>query len=48
MIRYLPAITRYDGSRRSADYRIAFLIWIKALSPDTIDRMRGWGGDGGR
>lgn len=40
---YLPAFTRSDGSHRAADYRIALLVWVKALQPDNIDKLRGWG-----
>jgi lipopolysaccharide assembly outer membrane protein LptD (OstA) len=39
---YLPAVTRYDGSQRQADYRVSFMVWVKALQPDNIEKLRGW------
>jgi hypothetical protein len=39
---YVPAFTRYDGSHRAADYRVAFFVWVKALQSDYIEKMRGW------
>jgi lipopolysaccharide assembly outer membrane protein LptD (OstA) len=39
---YLPAYTRSDGSRRAADWRIGFEMWVKALEPGKLDKMRGW------
>ena len=26
---YVPAITRYDGTRRSADFNVSFFVWGK-------------------
>ena len=39
---YLPSFTRSDGTTRAVDYRVAFLVWVKALQPDHIEKMRGW------
>lgn len=39
---YLPAITRADGTTRSADFRVCFNLWVKALQSDYIEHMRGW------
>lgn len=39
---YHPAITRYDGTQRNADYRVAFFVWVKALQTDYVEKMRGW------
>jgi lipopolysaccharide assembly outer membrane protein LptD (OstA) len=39
---YMPPYDYYNGVRRKPDYRVAMMIWVKALQPDHIEKLRGW------
>ena len=39
---YMPAFTRYDGTRRSADYNVSLQVWVKAFQTGYLEKMQGW------